>query len=99
MAVLPLPERVPAAALPPATPSTAQVMAVLVDPESVAVKVVEAPVVRFAEAGLRLRVTGAGAGAALEATTVKVVDPLTLAPAALVATHLTTWLPLEAGAV
>ena len=91
MTLVPLPERVPTGLLPPTAPSTDQVTEVLVEPETVAVKALVAPVVREAEPeGLRAMLTGV-------AWTVTVADALDVVLAALVAVMV--WLPAAEGAV
>ena len=58
--VLPLPAMVPVPALPLAMPSTVQATAVLDEPETVAVKEVEAPAFKLVEVGFNVTVTTGG---------------------------------------
>lgn len=89
MIVFPEPVMVPTVALPFWTLSTDQVTAVLVEPETAAVRERVLPVLRLAEAGLKETTMGAW--------TVTAEEALLLASAALVA--LTVCVPAAAGAV
>ena len=82
---------VPTVALPPATPSTAQVTAVLLLPVTVAVRAAVAPAVTLAVPGLSDTATAAGTW------TVTVAEANLVLSAALVA--LMVWLPAADGAV
>ena len=90
MTVLPLPVTVPTVPLPPAMPSTAQAKPVLVLPETVAVKVAEAPVASVRVVGLRATATGVGA------RMVRPAEADLVGSAALVAVRV--WLPAVVGA-
>ena len=90
--VLPVPVTVPTVLFPLATPSTIQVTPVFVLPETVAVKVEEAPVARVRAVGLSATLRAGGG-----ACTVTVAVATLVVSAVLVAVRV--WIPAVAGAV